>query len=64
MVIIFYKLDVGMFVDGRKYRRRFMVVLSTIDNNILIDCISVLHVCIIINVALSRDQCFINQFIA
>ena len=32
-----YKLDVGMFVDGRKYRRRLMtVVLSTIDNNKLI----------------------------
>ena len=32
-----YKLDVGMFVDGRKYRQRLMtVVLSTIDNNKLI----------------------------
>ena len=30
--IYIYKLDVGMFVDGRKYRRRLMVVLSTIDS--------------------------------
>ena len=36
-----YKLDVGILVNGRKYRRRLMVVLSTIDNNKLIDCISV-----------------------
>ena len=36
-----YKLDVGMFVDGRKYQRRLMVVLSTINNNKVIDCISV-----------------------
>ena len=38
-----YKLDVG-------YRRRLMVVLSTIDNNKLI-------------AYLSRDQCSINQLI-
>ena len=31
-----YKLDVSMFVDGQKYRRRLTVVLSTIDNNKLI----------------------------
>ena len=47
-----YKLDIGMFVDGRKYRRRLMVVLSTIDNNKL-------HVCTYV-VALSRDQCSIH----
>ena len=29
-----YKLDIGMFVDGRKYRQRLMVVLSTIDNKL------------------------------
>ena len=57
-----YKLDVGMFVDGQKYQRRLMVVLSTINNNKLIDCISVRM--LVINVALSRDQCSINQFIA
>ena len=58
-----YKLDIGMFVNGRKYRRRLMVVLSTIDNNKLIAYLYV-YVCIVINVALSRDQCSINQFIA
>ena len=58
-----YKLDVGMFVDGRKYRRRLMVVLSMINNNKLIAYLYV-YVCIVINVALSRDQCSINQFIA
>ena len=36
-----YKLDVGMFVNGRKYQWRLVVVLSMIDNNKLIDCISV-----------------------
>ena len=36
-----YKLDVSMFVDVRKYQRRLMVVLSTINNNKLIDCIPV-----------------------
>ena len=40
-----YKLDVGMFVDGRKYRWRLMVVLSTIDNNKLIAYLYV-YVCI------------------
>ena len=38
-----------------------MVVLSTIDNNKLIEY---LYVCIVINVALSRGQCSINQLIA
>ena len=33
-----YKLDVGMFIDGRKYRQRLMVVLSTIDNNTIAYC--------------------------
>ena len=43
-----------------------MVVLSMIDNNKLIHVIAYLYVyvCIVINVALSRDQCSINQFIA
>ena len=64
-----YKLDVGMFVDGRKYRWRLMVVLSTIDNNKLIVYLHIrmyvsLSINIIIDVALSRDQCSINQFIA
>ena len=57
-----YKLDISMFVDGQKYQRRLMVVLSTINNNKLIDCISVCM--LVINVALSHDQCSINQFIA
>ena len=59
-----YKLDVGMFVDGQKYRRRLMVVLSTIDNNKPIAYLYVHMYHKIINMALSRDQCSINQFIA
>ena len=39
-----YKLNVGMFVDGRKYRRRLKVVLSTINNNKLHICMYRYHI--------------------
>ena len=42
-------LDVGMLIDGRKYQQR---LLSTYSCSL------------VINVALSRDKCFANQFIA
>ena len=62
-----YKLDVGMFVDGQKYRRRLMVVLSTIDNNKLHICtyvsLSTWH-CHVINVLQMHKLIPANQLIA
>ena len=65
-----YKLDVGMFVDSRKYRRRLMVVLSTIDNNKLIVylcvCIVIMSTwhCHVINANSLRKFIPANQLIA
>ena len=67
-----YKLDrlACLLMPGRKYQRRLMVVLSTIDNNKLIDCISVCmstwhcHVINVLHMNSLRKLIPANQLIA